>query len=131
MNEKFLNKQIYEQAKKEIDKQYKKHSAYKSMALIKLYKEKGGKIDEIKSKNGTKKWIKEDWRNLTPVALGVLDLSNAPKCGIKYKNMPSICRPTKRIDNSTPSLAQSYNRNQLKKALEQKKKGNAILWNKL
>ena len=56
MNEKFLNKDIYEKAKKIIDKQHEVHSAYKSMALIKKYKDLGGKIDESKSKKGTSRW---------------------------------------------------------------------------
>ena len=133
MNKKYLDKRIYEEAKKEIDKMHQKHSAYKSMALIKLYKEKGGRIDESKSKGGTTKWLKEEWKNLSGVALGKMSIKNAPKCGVKFKNqnVPSICRPTKKIDSSTPKLGQSYSKNQLKKALEEKKKGKIIKWNKL
>jgi len=133
MNKKFLDRRIYEEAKKKIDKIHQKHSAYKSMALIKLYKEKGGKIDETKNKGGTTKWLKEEWKNLSGVALGKMTINNAPKCGVKFKNqnVPSICRPTKKIDSSTPKLGQSYSKSQLKKALEEKKKGKIIKWNKL
>jgi len=133
MNEKYLDKDIYTQAKRKIDMEHKKHSAYKSMAIIKEYKRLGGRIDERKSKKGTKKWLDEKWKNLTGVALGKMSIKDAPKCGVKYKGQtaPSICRPSKKVDSKTPDLAQSYSRSQLKKALEQKKKGKTINWKKL
>lgn len=134
MNPKYKNPEIYKKAKAQIDKEHKKHSAYKSMALIKLYKEMGGKIDESKSKKGTEKWLKEKWINLTPVALGITSLSKAPKCGNKHPKQgknPSICRPKVKVNSKTPSLASSYSNTQLKKALEMKKKGKTINWKNL
>jgi len=133
MNEKYLDKDIYARAKKEVDGRHKKHSAYKSMDLVKTYKRMGGRIDKSKKKGGTDKWNKEQWKNLTGVALGKMSIADAPKCGNKYKGQkePSICRPTKKIDEKTPVLAQSYSRSQLKKALEIKKKGKTINWKNL
>ena len=43
MNSKYLDKDIYKKAKAEVDKDFKKHSAYKSMQLVKTYKAQGGK----------------------------------------------------------------------------------------
>jgi hypothetical protein len=134
MNEKYLDKDIYTRAKKEVDRTHKKHSIYRSMDLLKTYKKMGGRISEKKSKKGTTKWLKEDWRNLTPYVTGKIDsIKNTPKCGVKGKDQkfPSICRPFIRVNETTPDLAKSYTRSQLKKALQQKKKGQIINWEKL
>ena len=134
INEKYLDKDIYERAKKKVYKEHKKHSAYRSMALVKEYKSMGGRINEKGKKGGTDKWNKEKWKNLTGVALGKMSISEAPKCGNKYKgqgSLPSICRPTKKIDSKTPVLAQSYSKSQLKKALEMKRKNKTISWKDL
>lgn len=135
--DKFINKDIYKKAKAKADKIYKKHSAYKSLATIDFYKEMGGKINQKAKKKGmgVEKWLKEDWRNLTPYAIGnVKKLSDAPKCGNKGKKQgknPSICRPLKKIDSKTPVLATKYTKAQMKKALELKKQGKRIIWDKL
>lgn len=47
--EKYLDKDIYEKAKKEVDEIYPEHSAYKSMTLGKLYKKYGGRYAEKKN----------------------------------------------------------------------------------
>ena len=135
MNEKYLDKDIYKKAKKIVDKKHKKHSAYKSMDLVKTYKDMGGRIDDSKAKKkGTTKWLKEKWKNLTGVAQGKMSIADAPKCGNKYTDQgsnPSICRPTVKVDSKTPVLAQSYSKSQLKKALDLKKKGKTISWKNL
>lgn len=126
VNEKFIDKDIYARAKRKVDMEHKKHSAYKSMAITKEYKRLGGKIKGGSKTGGTSKWIKEDWRNLTPYATGqVKSIRDTPKCGNKGKNQkaPSICRPIKE--------AVKYTKGQLKKAVEIKKKGETINWKKL
>jgi hypothetical protein len=133
---KFLDKKIYDKAKEIADKTYKKHSAYKSMFLISKYEELGGRINpEAKKKSGTEKWNKEVWKNLTPLATGnIKKIKDLPACGMKGKKqgkLPSICRPTKKIDSKTPTLAQEYTKGQIKKALEIKKKGKTINWKEL
>jgi hypothetical protein len=134
INEKYLDKDIYTRAKRKIDMEHKKHSAFKSMAILKEYKSMGGRIKEGTGKKGTTKWLKEDWRNLTPYTTGkVTSIAKTPKCGVKGEDqkLPSICRPTKKVDSKTPQLAQTYSKTQLKKALEQKKKGKTIQWKNL
>jgi hypothetical protein len=132
---KFSDKDIYEKAKEIIYKQFEKASAYRSMALVKNYKEMGGKISKAnKESRKTNQWLKEKWVNLTPVALSQTTLTNAPPCGVKGNkqgNNPSICRPTVKINKTTPELAQNYNKQQLIRALETKKEGKQIKWNKL
>ncbi len=134
MNPKFLDKSIYLKVKKKADEKFDKHSAYKSMYLVKEYERLGGKINPKLKRDGLSIWNKEEWKNLTPYALGLtndkfkFECGDAPK---KQKKIPSICRPTKKINKDTTSLAQEYNKKQIIKALEIKKKGKRINWDKL
>jgi len=134
VNPKFKNPKLYLKVKKEVIKDIPKHSAYRSMQIVKKYKEKGGKIDESKAKGGTSKWLKEKWINLTPVSLGLTSVRTAPKCGVKHPKQgsnKSICRPTVKRDKNTPKLAQSYSKTQIKKAQKLKNLGLRIDWEKL
>ena len=104
-----------------------KPSAYRSMSLAKegKTKERDGNL---------KRWINEKWVNLTPVALGIVSLRNAPACGDSSKNprgQKSVCRPTVKVSKQTPVLAQTYTKKQIKKAIDIKNNGGRIIWSKL
>ena len=135
MSNKFLDKDIYNKAKKLADKKYEKHSAYKSMYLVEEYERLGGRINKNLKKSGTATWNKEKWKNLTPIAMGIESkIKNLTPCGEKHpkqKTNPTICRPTIKINKNTTSLAQSFTKSQIKKALEIKKKGLRINWKEL
>ena len=103
-------------------------SAYRSMRLSKLGLSQPSKETEEK----LRRWKNENWVNLTPL---LTDKKLEP-CGNKGKNqkklnLPSVCRPTIKISAETPSLAQSFSKAQIKKAIELKKQGERIMWNKL
>ncbi len=135
MSNKFLDKDIYNRAKKLADKKYEKHSAYKSMYLVEEYERLGGRINKNLKKSGTATWNKESWINLTPIAMGIeTKIKNLTACGNKHpkqKKNPTICRPTIKVNKNTTSLAQSFTKSQIKKALQIKKKGLRIDWSKL
>lgn len=137
MNPKFLDKNIYKKAKKIADDTYSKNSAYKSLFMIAKYKELGGKIDEKKSNKGTDIWLKEKWKNLTPYASNeIKKINDLPVCGERTKKqikskLPSICRPTKKVNKNTPKLAQEFSKSQIKKALKIKVNKKRIDWNEL
>tara|TARA_R100000951_G_scaffold63589_1_gene53386 strand:+ start:149 stop:523 length:375 start_codon:yes stop_codon:yes gene_type:complete len=122
---KYLDAEIYQKAKNIVYAQHTKHSAYRSMALVKKYKELGGRLEKETKSGGTKRWRNEQWKNLTPYALGMTNDKNKYACGKKApkQNAPSICRPK--------AVAVKYNRSQLKKAVEIKSKGKVIDWKKL
>lgn len=111
-----LDKDIYEKAKKIIYKQYKKPSAYRSGALVKKYKELGGKYSDEINKNETslKRWFKEEWKDVNPM---------------KTKNSYPVYRPTKRITNKTPLIVEEIDKKDLimKSKEKQKIKGNKNL----
>jgi len=135
MSNKFLDKDIYNRAKKITDEKYKKNSAYKSMFLVEEYERLGGKINKNLKKSGTATWLKEKWVNLSPIAMGLeTDIKKLTVCGKKHpkqKSEPTICRPTKKINKNTTSLAQSFSKSQIKKAFEIKKQKKRINWNEL
>ena len=61
MSDNILNPKLYEKAKKEADKVYSRHSAYKSMFISKKYKELAGKYKTTKKKSGSNdNWNKEE-----------------------------------------------------------------------
>lgn len=100
------NPALYEKVKKEVYKQYPKHSAYRSGQLVKRYKEMGGTYSGKKPKGGLTSWFKEDWK----------DVGN--------EEYP-VYRPTKRVSKDTPLTLDEIEPSNLKKqiALKQKIKG--------
>ena len=109
-----------------MSKNYKSHSAYKSMAIA-----KEGKTKE--HDGNLKRWVNEKWQNLTPLTLGDTKFY---ECGEKskeqeLKHIPSVCRPSKKINKETPKIAKKFNKTQIKKAINIKKKGDYIRWEKL
>jgi hypothetical protein len=86
-----LNKDLYEKAKKIVYAQYSKPSAYRSGALVKLYKSMGGKYEDSKKKSIDDKplarWFLEEWKDVNP-----------KKTSTSYP----VYRPTKRITEKTP-----------------------------
>jgi len=97
-----LNKKLYEQAKAEVYPRYKKPSAYRSGAVVKRYKELGGKFKD----NGGRplaRWFKEEWK----------DVGN--------KEYP-VYRPTKRITKDTPLTASEIDPENLEIQVREKQK---------
>ena len=106
-----LNIKLYNEVKKEADKIYEKHSAYKSGWIVKTYKEKGGKYEGTKKSNkGLDRWYKEEWKDIA---------------GLEYP----VYRPTKRITKDTPLTADEIsNKSAVKQSiLKQKIKGSKNL----
>jgi hypothetical protein len=77
------NPVLYELAKHIVYQRYKKHSAYRSGAVIKLYKELGGLFKDDNQPKNLKRWFKEEWRDIA---------------GLDYP----VYRPTKKISKKTP-----------------------------
>lgn len=105
-----VDKELYEQVKKDIYKIYKKASAYRSGAVVKEYKKrfeaKHGAKEPYKndgSKKPLKTWFEEEWT----------DIGNQ-----KYP----VYRPTKRINSNTPLLASEIDPANLQKQIKLKQK---------
>lgn len=87
-------KKLYETIKKQLFAKYPKHSAYRSMMLVKEYKKAGGTYTNDKSKKmNTKKWLGQKWSSLNDYHHD----NKIVKCGAsntkeKYNEYP-VCRP--------------------------------------
>ncbi len=97
-----LNKKLYERAKAEVYPRYKKPSAYRSGAVVKRYKELGGKF---KDNNGRPlaRWFKEEWSD------------------VGDKEYP-VYRPTKRISKDTPLTPSEIDPENLQLQISEKQK---------
>jgi len=89
------NKKLYETIKKQVYIKYPKHSAYRSMLLVKEYKKAGGKYydDNSENKMNTKKWLGQKWTSLNDYHHN----NTIVKCGNsntkkKFNEYP-VCRP--------------------------------------
>ena len=105
---KILNQSLYDKVKKEADIVYDKPSAYKSMWIVKTYKERGGTYANDGKEKTLERWRKENWKN-------VADEGQYP-----------VLRPSKRINKNTPLTIQEIDKGNLEKQikLKQKIKGN-------
>ena len=108
------DKDLYEKIKKAIYLKYPKHSAYRSGLLVKKYKEeylKKHKNDNAYSGNrqssNLKRWFDEAWVN------------QRGKTG--YQKKGDVYRPTKKINNKTPTTFSELTKQQIEKAMKEKK----------
>lgn len=107
-----------------------KPSAYKSMKLSQLGL---SKPVNKKNKGDLLRWNQEQWKNLTAL---LTDKKELP-CGTKGKkqkeqNLPSVCRPKKKVSEKTPKpLVKDLTTAQIKKAIKIKQKGETVMWKKL
>lgn len=107
-----------------------KPSAYRSMMLGKL----GLSKTTPEKKKDLLRWKNEKWENLTAK---ITDGDKFYACGLKGKkqiklNLPSVCRPSVKINDKTPkTLSGNISKQKIKKAINIKKKGKMIKWNEL
>ena len=101
---------LYEAVKKYAETIYKKHSAYRSGFIVKLYKEMGGTYTDDGKPKKLKQWYKEKWDD------------------VGGKEYP-VYRPTVRVNKSTPLTAAEIDPKDLKKQIKTKQeiKGNKNL----
>lgn len=108
------DKELYKVVKDKILKEYPKNSAYRSGLLVQRYKEEFNKKHKNnnayignKEQSNLKRWFKEEWKN--------------QRGEIGYKKKGDVYRPTKRINDKTPTTFQELTKTQIKNAMKQKK----------
>lgn len=109
-----INLKLYEKAKAIVYKKYAKPSAYRSGAVIKLYKEMGGTFKDDNKPKLLKRWFEEEWKDVNPH---------------KTPNSYPVYRPTKRITKDTPLTVDEVDPKNLEEQAKtkQKIKGNKNL----
>ena len=102
-----INEKLYEKIKSEVYRDYPKHSAYRSMMIVKKYKDAGGKYKEDGKKRNTTKWLGERWSSVNDYYHD----KKIIKCGSsdtqeKYGEYP-LCKQLKVLKSlSTPEMKQ-------------------------
>ena len=112
---------LYEEAKDFIYSKYKKNSAFRSGAVVKEYKQQFAKkygketppYRDTNEPKRLKRWFDEKWIDINPL-LGFKDADAYP-----------LFRPTKYVNEDTPTLFQEIPKSRLKEQykLKQKIKG--------
>ncbi len=107
-----INKKLYERVKREIYPLYKKPSAYRSGAVVKRYKDLGGKFKDSEEGRPLARWFKEEWK----------DVGNWGKAN--YGALPPypVYRPTKRISKDTPLTPEEIDPENLQLQIKEKQK---------
>jgi hypothetical protein len=97
-----LDIQLYKKSVAYVNKIFgKTTSAYRSMSIVKKYKEFGGKYTKgiVTELQGTKRWIKERWINVTDY----IKHDKLTACGNGIDNRRKhACRPYIRVNKKTP-----------------------------
>jgi hypothetical protein len=107
-----------------------KNSAYKSMRLASEGKTK----PTTKANNGAlKRWTDEKWVNLSGYLTDGKDNLPCGKKGKKQKelNIPTVCRPSVKVNEKTPKLAKEFTKKQIEEAIKIKIRNERINWLKL
>jgi hypothetical protein len=109
------DQKLYDSIKKKVYNDIPNHSAYRSGILVQKYKEAYKKkynsddaYEGTKNKEGLERWFKEDWRN--------------QRGEVGYKKKGDVYRPTKRINEKTPTTFKELSQKEIKKAMEEKRK---------
>jgi DNA adenine methylase len=104
--------ELYKKIKAEIYAKNPKHSAYRSMQIVKAYKDAGGKYEDD-GKRDTKKWLGQKWTSVNDyyhngevVSCGNSDTQE------KFGEYP-LCRPLK--------IIKELSKEQMKKMIDEKK----------
>lgn len=94
------NKTLYTKVVSEAKAKFKVWpSAYASMWVVKTYKARGGDYKGNKTEAGVARWQNEEWINMDAYLKG-----KKVACGMP-EGKDKACRPSKRINSSTPITA--------------------------
>ena len=92
---------LYQEVKDFIMSKYKKNSAFASGAIVKAYKQQGGKYKGDKEKGNLTRWFKEEWVDVNPMLKK------------KDKSAYPVFRPTIRVDRNTPATLEEIPKKRL------------------
>ncbi len=111
--------ELYDKVKKEIIAKNPVHSAYRSGAIVKEYKKRGGTYTGTKpKKSGLTRWFEEDWKNQSGT--------------YGYQKKGDIYRPTVRVTSKTPITMSELTEKEKKRAMYEKKtKGKVVSFSQI
>ncbi len=102
-----LDPKLYDRVKKFVYSRYKVHSAYRSGAVVKLYKHMGGKYAPDGHERTLTRWFKEKWADVNPH---------------KTRASYPVYRPTVRVNSRTPLTVSEVDPRDLRRKSREKQK---------
>lgn len=127
-----IDKGLYVKAERMADKVFDEPtSAYRSMWIVKKYKEMGGRYSG-KKEDSTGRWRLEQWVSVIPY----ITRGEEVECGSESEKT-KVCRPLKRVSKLTPiTIGELRKRHSDKKILELARKKTAdmegrLMWNSM
>jgi hypothetical protein len=127
-----IDKKLYELVKKLANEKFKTPtSIYRSTWIVKEYRKRGGKYQNIKSKtktnsnmSGLQRWFLEKWIDLNrPIKDAKGEIIGYQPCGRKkIDGVYPLCRPSVRINKDTPKTYLELSKSSIKEAKRMKRK---------
>lgn len=117
------NMALYNKVKAQAKRKFKKWpSAYASGWLVKEYKRRGGKYAGKKSmSSGLTRWFAEKWINVCKLPKRVA--CGRPKTSLsEWKRKYPYCRPSRRVNKSTPKTARELSKGEIARRCKRKRK---------
>lgn len=116
------NPDLYEKVKEEVMKKNPKHSAYRSMQIVKEYKKEGGEYDDNNERNTTK-WLGQNWSSVNDYYHNdeIVKCGNSDTKG-KFGEYP-LCRPL--------SIIKKLTKKQMKEMIDNKKDKTPLITEKI
>lgn len=126
------NPQLYNRVKAAAKRKFKVWpSAYASAWLVREYKKRGGKYkskgkkstsrSRRSSNSGLQRWFKEKWINVCKLPKRVS--CGRPKTSVSnWKKTYPYCRPSRRVNKSTPKTAQELSKEEIRRRCRRKRK---------
>jgi hypothetical protein len=108
-----VNKELYERVKEMASKKFEARTgAYRSMWIVKKYKELGGTYRDDGGSKKLQTWRKEKWIDLNQPKEG----GGYEVCGHKntQNNKYPLCRPSKTINKDTPKKYQDISKSNIR-----------------
>jgi hypothetical protein len=102
-----LDQKLYDRVKKFVYSRYKVHSAYRSGAVVKLYKHMGGRYAPDGHERTLARWFKEKWTDVNPH---------------KTRTSYPVYRPTVRVNSRTPLTVSEVDPKDLRRKSREKQK---------
>ena len=102
------NPKLYQEVKDFIMSRYKKNSAFASGAIVKAYKERGGKYTGDRDTGNLSRWFKEEWVDVNPML------------NKKDRDAYPVFRPTIRVNRETPATLQEIPKKRLEEQFKLK-----------
>lgn len=109
------DERLYAKVKAEADKKFlAPTSVYKSAWIVAEYKKRGGIYIEDNQKRGLTQWFKEKWVDLERPRRNGKGYEECGRAKATTKGTYPLCRPSKRVNATTPKTVAEIDKSNLK-----------------